>query len=163
MQTDAKLERKVAAIGDLPREKLAALWLKAYGCPPPKGITRASLERSAAWHLQAKRLGGLSAHARRIVRQHVKQKEAKRGVADGHDAAVGRRSGHTAARAAVVPAIKPPPLPGTRLMREWNGRMHVVDITEDGILFDGKLYRSLTAVTKRITGAHWSGPRFFGL
>jgi len=158
MQTDAKLERKVAAIGDLPREKLAALWLKAYGCPPPKGITRASLERSAAWHLQAKRLGGLSAHARRIIRQHMKQKEAKR-----DDAAGGLGSGHAATDTAVTPTIKPPPLPGTRLMREWNGRMHVVDITEDGILFDGKLYRSLTAVTKRITGAHWSGPRFFGL
>ena len=48
-------------------------------------------------------------------------------------------------------------------MREWNGRMHVVDITDQGVLFDGKLYRSLTAVAKRITGTHWSGPRFFGL
>ena len=56
-----------------------------------------------------------------------------------------------------------PPSVGTRLMREWNGRMHVVDITEQGILFDGKFYRSLTSVAKRITGAHWSGPRFFGL
>jgi len=156
MQTDAKLERQGAPICDPPREKLAALWLKAYGCPPPKGITRASLERAAAWHLQAKRLGGLSAHARRIIRQHLKQREAKR-----DDAAVGLGSGHAAT--AVVPTIKPPPAPGTRLMREWNGRMHVVDITEDGILFDGKLYRSLTAVAKRITGAHWSGPRFFGL
>lgn len=52
---------------------------------------------------------------------------------------------------------------GTRLMRKWNGRMHVVDVTESGILFDGKLYRSLTAVAKRITGVQWSGPRFFGL
>ncbi len=41
--------------------------------------------------------------------------------------------------------------------------MHVVDVTAEGVLFDGKLYRSLTAVAKRITGAHWSGPRFFGL
>lgn len=52
---------------------------------------------------------------------------------------------------------------GTRLMREWNGRMHVVGVTQGGILFDGKVYRSLTAVAKHITGTHWSGPRFFGL
>jgi len=48
-------------------------------------------------------------------------------------------------------------------MREWNGRMHVVDVTEKGVLFDGKLFGSLTAVAKRITGTHRSGPRFFGL
>ena len=52
---------------------------------------------------------------------------------------------------------------GTRLMREWNGRMHVVDVTDDGFVFDGKTYRSLSAIARRITGVHWSGPRFFGL
>ena len=41
--------------------------------------------------------------------------------------------------------------------------MHVVDVTDQGILFDGRIYGSLSAVAKRITGAHWSGPRFFGL
>jgi hypothetical protein len=48
-------------------------------------------------------------------------------------------------------------------MREWNGRMHVVDVTADGMIFDGKRYRSLTAIARRITGTNWSGPRFFGL
>jgi hypothetical protein len=179
MRTDAKLEREVAGIGDLSREELVARWVAAYGCPPPKGVKRGLLERSAAWHLQAKRLGGLSAHARRAIRQYVKQKEAERrrpegaAAVDGSEPAVAFADGSTpirqstaspgtAARSATA-TIKPPPTPGTRLMREWNGRMHVVDITEDGILFDGKLYRSLSAVAKRITGAHWSGPRFFGL
>jgi hypothetical protein len=48
-------------------------------------------------------------------------------------------------------------------MREWNGRMHLVDVTDNGFVFDGKTYRSLSAIARRITGAHWSGPRFFGL
>jgi hypothetical protein len=48
-------------------------------------------------------------------------------------------------------------------MREWNGRIHVVDVVADGYRLDGKTYRSLSAVAKRITGTHWSGPRFFGL
>jgi hypothetical protein len=52
---------------------------------------------------------------------------------------------------------------GTRLVREWNGRTHFVDVSEDGFVFDGKTYRSLSAIAKRITGAHWSGRRFFGL
>lgn len=196
MRADQKLEQEVAAICDLPREELVALWMKVHGCPPPKGVKRGLLERSAAWHLQAKRLGGLSAHARRAIRAYSKQKETERGLVDepaatdaansdvpassdsGVLALSGGAANASANRAAQVAAsdasgsrsrstaattIKPPPAPGTRLMREWNGRMHVVDITEGGILFDGKLYRSLTAVARRITGTHWSGPRFFGL
>lgn len=227
MRTDAKLEREVAAIRDLPREELVARWVKTYGCPPPKGIKRGLLERSAAWHLQAKRLGGLSASSRRLIRDHARRMErqwqeekarserseevlgAHKAEAKFHtnaadteaalpgsderaryaatslrsDAANPGDTPSAAERAAsstrasastspssrsrrakkASPAFKPPPSPGTRLMREWNGRMHVVDITDQGILFDGKLYRSLTAVAKRITGTHWSGPRFFGL
>lgn len=56
-----------------------------------------------------------------------------------------------------------PLLPGTRLLREWNGRQHFVDVVDGGFVFDGKAYRSLSAIARRITGAHWSGPRFFGL
>lgn len=64
----------------------------------------------------------------------------------------------------VSPSVpRGPLLPGTRLLREWNGRQHFVDVVDDGFLFDGKAYRSLSAIARRITGAHWSGPRFFGL
>lgn len=177
MWTNQKLEREVAAICDLPREDLVALWVKAHGCPPPKGVKRGLLERSAAWHLQAKRHGGLSAHARRAIRQYARQREAERQRAKGSAGVesngciaapdlvtpTSEKTASAASAKSTVAIIMPPPAPGTRLMREWNGRMHVVDITEDGILFDRKLYRSLTAVAKRITGTHWSGPRFFGL
>jgi len=54
-------------------------------------------------------------------------------------------------------------VPGARLLRDWNGRTHAVDVTQDGYLYDGITYRSLSAIARRITGAHWSGPRFFGL
>ena len=52
---------------------------------------------------------------------------------------------------------------GTHLVREWNGRTYQVEVIDNGYRFDGKTYPSLTAITKRITGTHWSGPRFFGL
>jgi hypothetical protein len=55
------------------------------------------------------------------------------------------------------------PSPGSRLLREWNGRMYAVDVLEKGFVMDGRTYRSLSAVAKRITGTDWSGPRFFGL
>jgi len=53
--------------------------------------------------------------------------------------------------------------PGGRLLREWNRVTHVVDITEGGFAWNGQSYRSLSAIAREITGAHWSGPRFFGL
>ena len=53
--------------------------------------------------------------------------------------------------------------PGARLVRDWQGRSYVVTATEGGFNYDGKTYGSLTAIAQRITGAHWSGPRFFGL
>lgn len=53
--------------------------------------------------------------------------------------------------------------PGTILVREWQGINHTVTVLDKGVAYDGKLYRSLTAVADAITGAHWSGPEFFGL
>ena len=63
-------------------------------------------------------------------------------------------------------AMPEPPLklkPGTRLMREWNGTMYSVLATADGFEFAGKSWRSLSKIARHITGAQWSGPRFFGL
>jgi len=53
--------------------------------------------------------------------------------------------------------------PGARLVREWHGCTHTVTVTEDGFEHGGTTYPSLTQIAKKITGAHWSGPRFFGL
>lgn len=53
--------------------------------------------------------------------------------------------------------------PGTRLMPQWKGRMHAVLVTKEGFQFDGRTWTSLSAIAERITGSHWSGPRFFGL
>lgn len=53
--------------------------------------------------------------------------------------------------------------PGVCLMREWNGRTYRVEVVEGGFQMDGKTYRSLSAIARKITGAQWSGPRFFGI
>ena len=52
---------------------------------------------------------------------------------------------------------------GTRLVRQWRGHTHTVLVREGGFEYDGQRYRSLTVIAERITGAHWSGPRFFGV
>lgn len=193
------LEREIAALGDLAREELAIRWMKAHGCPPPKGVKRGLLERSAAWHLQTKMFGGLSPEARRALKAAMRRVKAQMDVGRARQAPrdavrsdmepAGKEgifrvpipSKVAIARVETVPPIEHTPSsrgprrsagsttlplvlsPGARLLREWNGRRHFVDVVEDGYVFDGRTYRSLSAVAKRITGAHWSGPRFFGL
>jgi hypothetical protein len=55
------------------------------------------------------------------------------------------------------------PKPGTVLLRDWGGVTHQVRVLEDGLLFRGKRYESLSEIARAITGSRWSGPLFFGL
>ena len=55
------------------------------------------------------------------------------------------------------------PLPGTRLIREWDGVQHTVTVLREGYEWEGRTYRSLSAVARTITGVHWNGFRFFAL
>jgi hypothetical protein len=52
---------------------------------------------------------------------------------------------------------------GASLVRQWRGHTHTVLVREDGFEYEGQRYRSLTVIAEQITGAHWSGPRFFGV
>lgn len=168
---DERIEGEVAALGDFSREELVARWVKIYGCPPPKGVKRGLMERAAAWHLQTRYLGGFSPKARKAFRDAVRiDGGTSLSSARGAVGIVGIAPHEIApqssrpTRCGNIPIGQMPALlAGTRLVREWNGRMHIVDVGENGFVFDGKTYRSLSAIAKRITGAHWSGPRFFGL
>jgi len=130
------MEASVVDIAGMERGDLAALWREAIGGPPPKRLSTPFLRRILAWEVQAREHGGLPA---------AFEKKLER-IADGK-----ARSARQKLR------------PGGRLVREWNGVSHVVDVTGDGFLWRGARYRSLSAVAREITGAHWSGPRFFGL
>ena len=118
--------------------------MAAHGRSPPKGISRRLLERAAAYHLQVAALGGLRpAISRRLSR-------SVGGARSSPDAAERRRG---------VVRLSP----GTRLVREWNGRTYTVEVTDDGFQWNGRTWRSLSAVAAAISGTRWSGPRFFGL
>jgi Protein of unknown function (DUF2924) len=56
-----------------------------------------------------------------------------------------------------------PILPGTQFVREWNGTTIAVTAIEGGFEWESETYRSLSEIARKVTGAHWSGPRFFGL
>ncbi len=152
-----KLHREIGTLDDLTREELVDQWQKAHGCPPPKGIGRNLLLHSAAWQLQARQLGGLKGDAKVLLRRLMNTGNS---ASDGetrplhNPGAPGRKP---------VRHLRGKVAAGVRLVREWNGRLHVVEVVEAGFLYDGKTWRSLTAVARRITGTNWSGPRFFGL
>jgi hypothetical protein len=140
----AEVEEEIGRLADLSRQDLVDLWIKAHGCPPPKGVKRALLERSAAYRIQAKIHGGLKSATRRYLLAFADGKSEKQS-----ETPVARRS--------CVPQ------PGARLVRQWHGKTHTVDAVDGGFLWEGAHYRSLSAIAREITGAQWSGPRFFGL
>ncbi|WP_216838882.1 DUF2924 domain-containing protein [Caulobacter sp. S45] len=59
--------------------------------------------------------------------------------------------------------VAPGPPAGAVLIREWKGVRHRAEVVEGGVLYQGRLFESLSSVAREITGARWNGPRFFGL
>jgi hypothetical protein len=125
-----------AGLDELRRE-----WQRLYRSEAPR-ISRDVLVRGIGYRLQELQHGGLGRATRRKLKTLAK---------------IFRTEG----RVAPDPGLSLKP--GARLVREWHGRTHTVTVTEDGFKYAGASYSSLTKVAKKITGAHWSGPRFFGL
>ena len=127
----------VSQLASWPRCDLVALWPQVMDRPVPARASRSLLVRVLAWQVQAARHGGLSNRAQRQLE----------------------------GLAASSPQARPTPRlsDGTRLVREWNGRTHIVDVCNSDIVYRGERFASLSAVARHITGARWSGPRFFGL
>lgn len=135
----AALEVALAAVETAEsRDVLLAMWPQHYDMPPPRGISVKMLKLAIAYRLQAAAYGGL----RHPARCHLQQ--------------VVRNSANVAK----------PPLPialGTRLIRQWHGRTYEAVIESTGVVVNGRTYSSLTDAAYAITGAKWSGPRFFGM
>jgi hypothetical protein len=175
MRSRTDVAADVAALKELSRDELVARWQKIYAVPPPKGVRQELLIRAVAWHLQEKRLGGMSAETRRLLRSAISRVEgAMRARTGQSDKATdqhlkGSRLEHQPEDRIKAPDMGAPRrerrrlAPGARLMREWGGKTHVVDVIKGGYMFEAKVYPSLTAIAGKITGVHWSGPRFFGL
>jgi Protein of unknown function (DUF2924) len=123
-------------VGDLRLE-----WRRLFRAEPPR-LSRDIMTRAIAYRLQEITQGGLSKVTQRRLMTLANQLET-----DGR----------------IAPLPGPRIKPGSRLVREWRARTHTVSVTDDGFEFQGKTYRSLTKIAFDITGAKWSGPRFFGL
>ena len=124
------------------KEALVARFEDLYGHPPPKRMQRGLILMAVAYRIQANAQGGPNLALRRRLAK----------LADEL-----RRTGKISTQA------KPSTKAGTRFLRDWQGETHSVTVLDDGCLYRGERYRSLSVIARRITGTRWSGPAFFGV
>src|SRR6266446_6465442 len=133
------------ALSRLPKLDIGELrqqWRGLYKMEASRHLSRELLVRAVAHRMQEVALGGLRPEPRRQLRQIAQELKH--------------------AGAATI-RLRPQLKPGTRLMREWQGRTYEVVVLDDGFSWQGTRYRSLSAIARKITGTAWSGPLFFGL
>jgi len=135
----SRIEQKIAALATLSPAQLRETWASIDGSAAPS-LPAPLLRRMVAQRLQERRFGSLPALVAREL-ERVGQGEQPK----------------------PAPAQRISLTPGTRLVREWNGRTVAVEVTEEGFRFEDRTWRSLSEIARAVTGAHWSGPRFFGL
>jgi hypothetical protein len=137
----AMAKGEIAELADRSTQQLRLAWRKVHRREPPLGLSRDLMIRALANKLQERTYGGPSL----AMKRHLNT------LAEGFE------KGRLSFDPGVV--LKS----GARLVRQWRGRAHTVLALKDGFEYEGQRYRSLTMIAARITGAHWSGPRFFGL
>ena len=133
------------ALSRLPKLDIRELreeWRLLYKADASPHLSRELLIRAVAYRMQEVVLGGLRPERQRQLRQTAQEL---------------KQTGEGAKR------FRPQLKPGTRLMREWQGRTYEVVVLDDGFSWQGTQYRSLSAIARKITGTAWSGPLFFGL
>lgn len=123
-------------IAGMDHAALSDAYSRVFDVPVPRRMSRVLLARILAYEVQVKAKGGIPAALRRRLTNIANETARKK-----------------------TTGLKP----GARLVREWNGISHVVDVVETGFIWKGETYRSLTAIATAITGTRWSGPRFFNL
>jgi hypothetical protein len=134
----------LAALEILGLSKLRENWRHHFRSEAPANMSQELLIRAVGYKIQEAVLGGLG---RRTLLQLSSSKllsEARSGT--------------------YTKATTPPPKSGTKLIREWRGKVHEVLTLENGqFSYAGKIYSSLTSIARQITKTHQSGPKFFGL
>jgi hypothetical protein len=136
------LAADLAGLAQASIKQLKEHWQILYGTKPPPRVSRELLTRAVAYRLQEKVLGGLRPSTRRLLERLADDCAARH---PGRVVTIGKYG------------------TGTVLIREWQGTSHRVRVADKGVVYGGKLYRSLSEVAREITGARWSGPLFFGL
>jgi hypothetical protein len=136
-----EVEIEIVELVGRPTRDLRLAWRQLHRTGPPLGLSRDLIIRALANQLQERTDGGANRALRRRL-QALAGRFEKGGASFDPDVVLKT---------------------GTTLVRQWGGHAHTVLVRGNGFEYEGKHYRSLTVIAERITGAHWSGPRFFGL
>jgi hypothetical protein len=142
IQETAACREALSRLPELDLGELRRHWRALYKAEASPHLSRELLLRAVAYRLQEMALGGLRPEPQRQLRHFAQQLKA---------------NGQMPTRARRDLA------PGTRLIREWQGRTYEVVVLDQGFSWQGTHYRSLSALARKITGTAWSGPLFFGL
>lgn len=135
---EKSLAAQIAGLPKLGNRELHELWRKLYDTDPPK-TSRLLIIRKLAWRIQEMALGGLNDEAQKELKKEIRTFKKRGGV------------------------MKEQTRAGVIFERVWNGETYRVKSQGKGFEYEGRWYRSLTAIARKITGSHTSGPRFFGL
>ena len=143
MTTHEPILARLAALKAMSVNELKAEWQALFDAPAPNN-SRNFLEGRLAYRIQELTYGGPDKQTRRLLDL----------LADEVDGTLTRKAQIADPRNPVV---------GTKLIREWDGIAHTVTVLREGFDWDGRRYKSLSAVARAITGTRWNGYRFFGL
>lgn len=135
----SRIDDELDALASFSPAQLKERWRGFQGFPPPS-VPTSLLRYLVAQRLQERRYGTLPALVARELARLGQQKPGTEPVRPRLELT-----------------------PGTRLIREWNGRTISVEVIEDGFSYADRTWRSLSEIARHVTGAHWSGPRFFGV
>jgi hypothetical protein len=136
------LAAELAALTRMDGEALRTEWRRLYRRQSPPKLSRDLLELVVAWKLQELVLGGLGSGAERQLAELAEMLTSR----------------------SDLPRVRRVSLkPGARIVRHWGGQSHEVAVAENGFLWRGRIWKSLSAIARELTGTRWSGPRFFGL
>ena len=139
---NATLEAEIERLPALGLLGLRDRWRVLFGHPAPKSLRRNFLARAVAYQMQAEAYGGLSVGTRRRLRD----------IANGARNGDGKTMlGSTCIRT------------GTQMIRQWQNTIHTVTAVPGGFEWNGRTYKSLSAVANAITGTNWNGFAFFGV
>ncbi|MBI5121301.1 MAG: DUF2924 domain-containing protein [Rhodospirillales bacterium] len=141
--TDNAVLARLAALKQTPTPELKTLWRELHGKEPPP-YNRRFLESRLAYRIQELAYGGLKPETVRRLEELAED-------LDGGN--VLKRKQPASNR----------PISGTRLVREWQGVDHQVTVLDEGFEYQGRPYKSLSAIARAITGTRWNGLIFFGL
>ena len=140
--------KQLAELERMSTEQLKERWRVLFGTQSP-GYNRVMIVKRLAYRIQELALGGLPGEVRARMDTLLEK--------EGFD-----ELGRPAPRKSTKPDFIRP-VPGTKLMREWNGERHEVLVTKTGFTYLDKPYKSLSSIARAITGTRWNGPAFFGL